>query len=167
MRMNEISQQHPPPPHITHLHSRNRWTKLWKHTKISSPHLSGFYCISRSIIPLIWSPVCLYLMGQYTSVPSWIIKKSNVKLNGSNYFNKIDLKSSYRQVPMEQTDVWKSAFKYLEVLFEWLVIPFRLNNSPTTFMRIMDDIIFPFTNCFVVIYLDEIPIFSRTWAEYF
>jgi hypothetical protein len=87
------------------------------------------------------------------------------QLTRDKYFSKIDLKSSYHQVPIEQTDVWKTTFKSKESLFEWLVMPFCLTNALTTFMRMMDDILRPFTNNFVVVYLDGILIYNKTWAE--
>jgi hypothetical protein len=60
---------------------------------------------------------------------------------GAKYFSNIDLNSGYHKVLIEQTDVWKTSFKSKERIFEWLVMPFGLKNSPTTFMRMMDDIL--------------------------
>ena len=86
--------------------------------------------------------------------------------HGAKYFCKIDFKSSYHQVPIEKIDVWKTALKSKEGIFEWLVMPFGLKNDPTTFMRMMDDILQPFTNTFVVVYMDEFLIYNKTWAEH-
>ena len=81
---------------------------------------------------------------------------------GAKYFSNIDLNYSYHQVLIEQIDVWKTACKSKEDLFEWFVMPFGLTNSPTTFMRMMGDILQPFTNTFVVLYLDDILIYNKT-----
>ena len=88
------------------------------------------------------------------------------QLKGAKYFSKIDLKSGYHQVPIEPSIVWKTAFKAKEGLFEWLVMPFRLTNVPTTFMRLMENILWPFTNSSVVVCLDNILIFSQNWEEH-
>jgi len=82
---------------------------------------------------------------------------------GGKYFRKIDLNFGYHWVPIKLTYVWKNTLKSKEGLFEWLVMPFRLKNAPTTFMTLMDDILQPFTNSFMVVYVDEILIFSKSW----
>jgi RsiW-degrading membrane proteinase PrsW (M82 family) len=75
------------------------------------------------------------------------------------------MKSDYHQVLIESTDVWKTTFKS-KGFFEWLVMPFGLTNALATFTRMMDGILQLFTNSFVVVCLDDILIFSWTWAEH-
>jgi hypothetical protein len=87
-------------------------------------------------------------------------------LKGAKYFSKIDMKLGYHQVPIEQKDVWKTTFKSKEGIFQWLVMPFNLTNTPTTFMRMMEDILQTFTSTFVVVYPDDILIYKKTWVEH-
>jgi hypothetical protein len=72
------------------------------------------------------------------------------------------MKFGYHQVPIEKKYVWKTAFKSKEGIFEWMVMPFGLTNAATNFMRMMDDILWLFTNYFVVLYLDDILIYIKT-----
>ena len=85
------------------------------------------------------------------------------RLQSARYFTKIDLRTGYYQIRVLEEDVYKTAFQTRYGHYEFWVIPYGLTNARTTFQQLMNDIFRDQLGNFVVVFLDDIMVYSNTF----
>jgi hypothetical protein len=88
------------------------------------------------------------------------------QLAGAKVFSKVDLRLGYHQIKIRLKDVLETAFYTRYVLFEYLVMSFELTNAPAHFMYLMNSVFMSKLNKFVVVFIDDILVYSKNEEEH-
>ena len=98
--------------------------------------------------------------------PLPLIGESLDRLSEASWFSKIDLRAAYHLIRIKEGDEWKTAFRTRYGLYEYQVMPFGLTNAPASFQNLINDVLREYLDLSVIVYLDDILIFSKTREEH-
>ena len=88
------------------------------------------------------------------------------QLKGETMFSKIDLRSEYHHAHIKKYDIYKTSFRTTYGNYEFVVVPFHLINSPNTFMCLMNNILHPYLEKFIIVFFDDICIYYKNEEEH-
>ena len=100
------------------------------------------------------------------SYPLPLIHELQDRLQGAQWFTAFDIPGAYNRIRMKEGEEWKTAFRTRFGLYEYLVMPFGLTNAPATFQAYINNVLRKYLDVFVVVYLDDILVYSKTYEEH-
>jgi len=125
---------------------------------VPKPHGQGLWlCIDYRVINRITVP------NRY---PLPLMQELQDRIQGAQFFTKIDLKNGYHLVRMKEGEEWKTAFRTQYGLYEFLVMPFGLTNVPATFQDMMNHIFWDMIDLGLLAYINDLLIYAKTKEEY-
>ncbi len=134
----------------------------------SSPAASSFFFVSKKDGGL--RPCIDYraLNSQTIKLPYPLplVPAALEELRGARIFSKLDLRSTYNLVRIREGDEWKTAFITPSGHYEYLMMPYGLSNAPSTFQEFMNEVFREFLHRFVIVYIDDILIYSRNLVDH-
>lgn len=100
------------------------------------------------------------------SYPLPLIHELQDRLQGAQWFTAFDIPGAYNRIRIKEGEEWKTAFRTRFGLFEYLVMPFGLTNAPATFQAYINNVLRKYLDHFVVVYLDDILVYSKTYEDH-
>ncbi|CAJ0924923.1 unnamed protein product [Ranitomeya imitator] len=134
----------------------------------SSPLGAGFFFVAKkdgSLRPCIDYRLLNKITVKF-QYPLPLLSDLFARIKGASWFTKIDLRGAYNLVRIKRGDEWKTAFNTPEGHFEYLVMPFGLSKAPSVFQSFMHDIFREYLDKFLIVYLDDILVFSDDWESH-